>query len=70
MSDESESRYHCGRGPGYPPVFHVQLRVGNREFTGEGATAQAAKHGAAGKALKMLKVRFLFTILFLNQLKN
>merc|ERR1719412_1715227 len=48
-------RYHCGRGPGYPPVFHVQLRVGNREFTGEGATAQAAKHGAAGKALKMLK---------------
>merc|ERR1719412_3356644 len=48
-------RYHCGRGPGSPPVFHVQLRVGNREFTGEGATAQAAKHGAAGKALKMLK---------------
>merc|ERR550539_1806801 len=48
-------RYHCGRCPGYPPVFHVQLRVGNREFTGEGATAQAAKHGAAGKALKMLE---------------
>merc|ERR1719219_388020 len=48
-------RYHCGRSPGYPPVFCVQLRVGNREFMGEGATAQAAKHGAAGKALRVLK---------------
>lgn len=48
-------RYHCGRSPGYPPVFCVQLRVGSREFMGEGATAQAAKHGAAGKALKILK---------------
>jgi len=40
---------------GYPPLFCVQLRVGARDFMGEGATAQAAKHGAAGKALKMLR---------------
>merc|ERR1711936_820418 len=44
-----------GRSPGYPPMFCVQLRVGNRDFIGEGPTAQAAKHNAAGKALKMLK---------------
>jgi len=43
------------RNPGYPPMFCVQLRVGNRDFYGEGATAQAAKHGAAGKALKILR---------------
>jgi len=43
------------RSPGYPPMFCVQLRVGNRDFYGEGATAQAAKHGAAGKALKVLR---------------
>lgn len=43
------------RSPGYPPMFCVQLRVGSRDFVGEGATAQAAKHGAAGKALKVLK---------------
>lgn len=42
-------------GTGYPPMFYVQLRVGNRDFPGEGPTAQAAKHNAAGKALKMLK---------------
>ena len=35
-------------------MFYVQLRVGNREFSGDGPTAQAAKHNAAGKALKML----------------
>jgi double-stranded RNA-binding protein Staufen len=49
--------YGQGRagGPGYPPQFAVQLRVGLREFYGEGPTAQAAKHGAAGKALKALR---------------
>jgi len=46
---------HSQRSPGYPPMFCVQLRVGTRDFVGEGATAQAAKHGAAGKALKILK---------------
>ena len=44
-----------GGGPGYPPQFAVQLRVGVRDFFGEGPTAQAAKHGAAGKALKALR---------------
>jgi len=49
------SQYNNNRQSGYPPMFYVQLRVGNKEFTGEGPTAQAAKHNAAGKALKMLK---------------
>ena len=44
-----------GGGGGYPPMFCVQLRVGGMEFMGDGQTAQAAKHNAAGKALKMLK---------------
>ena len=38
------------------PVFVVSLRVGALEFRGEGATAQAAKHAAAGDALRLLKV--------------
>ena len=38
-----------GQRTGYPPLFCVQLRVGGRDFLGEGATAQAAKHGAASK---------------------
>ena len=29
-----------GTGGGYPPMFCVQLRVGGREFIGEGPTAQ------------------------------
>merc|ERR1719189_655916 len=47
-------QYSNARQSGYPPMFYVQLRVGNRDFSGEGPTAQAAKHNAAGKALKML----------------
>merc|ERR1719300_1591588 len=43
------------RSGGYPQIFCVKLRVGSREFVGEGQTAQAAKHNAAGKALKLLK---------------
>ena len=39
-------------------TFTVQLRVGERDFTAEGATAQAAKHAAATKAIKALKVSF------------
>ena len=38
------------------PLFVVSLRVGALEFRGEGATAQAAKHAAAGDALRLLKV--------------
>merc|ERR1719348_2301578 len=51
----SSQRSSGGGGGGYPPMFCVQLRVGGMEFMGEGQTAQAAKHNAAGKALKMLK---------------
>ena len=65
------NQYTNTRQAGYPPMFYVQLRVGNKDFTGEkgdsvgiifnmnnssgeGPTAQAAKHNAAAKALKML----------------
>ncbi|KAK8752492.1 hypothetical protein OTU49_005834, partial [Cherax quadricarinatus] len=43
-----------GRPPLYP-IFFVTLRVGTREFIGEGTTAQQAKHNAASKALKLMK---------------
>ena len=36
-------------------MFFVSLKVGSREFNGEGATAQQAKHNAASKALKIIK---------------
>lgn len=42
----------------HPPgneMFNVILRVGNREYTGEGHTVQAARHNAASKALNELK---------------
>lgn len=45
---------YYGRPPLYP-IFFVTLRVGTREFIGEGTTAQQAKHNAASKALKLMK---------------
>lgn len=36
-------------------MFNVILRVGTREYTGEGHTVQAARHNAASKALSDLK---------------
>ena len=36
-------------------MFYVSLRVGSREFMGEGRTRQAARHSAAEKALKVLR---------------
>lgn len=36
-------------------MFNVILRVGSREYTGEGHTVQAARHNAASKALHELK---------------
>jgi double-stranded RNA-binding protein Staufen len=33
----------------------VSLKVGQRDFIGEGATRQAARHNAAERALKVLK---------------
>lgn len=45
-------RYHH---PRYPRQFYVSLKVGQREFIGEGNTRQAARHTAASKALKVLR---------------
>ena len=36
-------------------LFHVSLKVGSNEFTGEAPTAQGAKHAAASRALLLLK---------------
>ena len=40
---------------GSPTTFRVSLKVGAREFYGEGSSAQASKHDAASKALDVLK---------------
>jgi len=37
------------------PAYTVSLKVGQRQFFGEGHTQQAAKHNAASKALAVLK---------------
>jgi double-stranded RNA-binding protein Staufen len=46
-------RYHY---PRYARIFYVSLKVGQREFIGEGNTRQSARHSAAAKALKILRV--------------
>ncbi|XP_060083019.1 double-stranded RNA-binding protein Staufen homolog isoform X1 [Ylistrum balloti] len=46
-----QQRYHYPRAP---RVFQVCLKVGPREFIGEGPTRQDARHDAATKALAML----------------
>ncbi|KAK3609026.1 hypothetical protein CHS0354_020689 [Potamilus streckersoni] len=38
-----------------PKMFYTSLKVGNREFLGEGTTRQLARHSAATKALRILK---------------
>lgn len=37
-----------------PPLYKVVVKVGEREFSGEGISAQAARHDAASKALQLL----------------
>lgn len=37
-----------------PRMCYVSLKVGHREFIGEGLTRQAARHNAAAKALRIL----------------
>ncbi|KAJ9592174.1 hypothetical protein L9F63_001290, partial [Diploptera punctata] len=56
-SQYDNQRYHYGKGPGgfQQSLFVVSLRVGAREFLGEGPTPQAARHDAASKALHQLK---------------
>jgi len=45
-------RYHYMRAP---RMFFVSLKVGSREFIGEGNTRQMARHNAAKKALEILR---------------
>ncbi|XP_013794183.1 double-stranded RNA-binding protein Staufen homolog, partial [Limulus polyphemus] len=45
-------RYHC---PKISLMCYVCLKVGNKQFFGEGTTTQAARHAAAEKALQALK---------------
>jgi double-stranded RNA-binding protein Staufen len=46
-------RYHySGR---FQRVFYMSLKVGQREFIGEGVTRQTARHNAAEKALSVLQ---------------
>jgi len=52
---QNQSNNMVQRNSTFPPVFCVQLRVGSNDFIGEGVTAQAAKHSAANKALKILR---------------
>ena len=49
-----------GPQPGYArtgphATYYVSLRVGQREFVGEGRTRQLAKHNAAAKALRIFR---------------
>jgi double-stranded RNA-binding protein Staufen len=55
---------YCGNGVLWPlryhytrmsRAFYVSLRVGSREFIGDGPTRQTARHNAAQKALRILK---------------
>lgn len=48
-----QQRFHYGGGK--PRPFFVMLKVGQREFIGEGVTRQTARHNAAAKALKVLR---------------
>lgn len=57
---QNTSHHHYGNSR-YPPPMRpntccVSLRVGSREFIGEGKTVQAARHNAASKALAIIRV--------------
>lgn len=45
-----DQRYYGNK----PPLYKVVVKVGEREFSGEGISAQAARHDAASKALQLL----------------
>ncbi|KAL5014604.1 hypothetical protein ScPMuIL_008874 [Solemya velum] len=38
-----------------PRIYYISLKVGPREFIGEGNTRQSARHNAAAKALRILR---------------
>ena len=39
-----------------PRLFYVSLKVGSREFIGEGPSRQQARHHAARKALEIVRM--------------
>ncbi|XP_014252626.1 double-stranded RNA-binding protein Staufen homolog 2 isoform X2 [Cimex lectularius] len=45
-----DPRFYSGK----PALYKVVVKVGERSFTGEGVTSQAARHDAASKALQIL----------------
>lgn len=64
MNPYQQQRRFTNQRPNFPSgrfnhhfseVFNVTLHVGNRNFTGTGPTAQAARHDAAARALEVLK---------------
>ncbi|XP_034242712.1 double-stranded RNA-binding protein Staufen homolog 2 isoform X2 [Thrips palmi] len=57
LSKYDQQRYYAKPSiyPGGHPTFTVMVRVGVREFVGEGATAQLARHAAAAKALNEIR---------------
>lgn len=54
-----ENRYYNQYRPGAPhnpgDPFTVRLKVGEREYPGQGFTLQAARHDAAAKAIEHIK---------------
>lgn len=48
----NQQRYYGAKGPS---LYKVNVKVGEREFSGEGPTPQAARHDAAAKALDQLR---------------
>lgn len=52
FNNRIDPRYY-GTG-GKAPMYKVVVKVGEREFSGEGTSAQAARHDAASKALQLL----------------
>lgn len=48
----NQQRYYGAKGPS---LYKVNVKVGEREFSGEGPTPQAARHDAAAKALEQLR---------------
>ena len=55
FSNEQKQTGLFAASSGSPTTFRVSLKVGAREFYGEGSSAQASKHDAASKALDVLK---------------
>ena len=46
---------HAHMRPRMPTTYSVVLKIGRRQFRGNGPTRQQARHNAASRALKVLK---------------